>query len=527
MLIGRAFSRCGDSHASARNKGAAAMIFATPLWPIDNLSLFMLLIIAALFPLVFIYSLAYVRRNYFRYYFVLLLTLIGMVGTVLAKDLLSFYVFLEIMTVGVYFLIIDNTKKESFPAGYKYILMMFAAGIMILLASLLLYNLAGSFELAVIAQIAPTFPQQTLMLISALFIIGCLIEIGAVPFHIWLPDAHPVAPSPISALLSGLAIKVGAYGIIRMVFTLQILAPTLVVIGVISMLFGVVLALRQTNVKRLLAYHSISQMGYILLGIGAGTGIGIGGALFHILNHAIFKMLLFLCMGAVIYATRERDIKRLGGLGKRMPLTTIAFAFGALAISGIPPFNGFASKALLSAAVSDNFWLKITLILTAAGTLASFYKLFKHVFLGELPDKLRQTREVPLLMSLPMLIFAVACLGVGLFCVQVLSGIIAPAIGSAQTFNFWDLGLLGDTLIIIALGSLIYAAGVKTGFFSAKERSFPAFLSLDRICCGAAAILEKGCFALRAIHLRNINVHLFWMIMVLVALLVILNFQLI
>ncbi|MFH1684487.1 MAG: proton-conducting transporter membrane subunit, partial [Candidatus Margulisiibacteriota bacterium] len=231
--------------------------------------------------------------------------------------------------------------------------------------------------------------------------------------------------------------------------------------------------------------------------------------------------------GAIIYATRERDIKRLGGLGKRMPLTTIAFAFGALAISGIPPFNGFASKALLAAAVSGNFWLKFALVLTAAGTLAYFYKLFKHVFLGELPDKLRQTREVPLLMLLPMLILAVACLGVGLFCAQVLSGFIAPAIGSVLTFNFWDLGLLGDTLMIIALGSLIYAAGVKTGFFTAKEGSFPAFLSLDRICCGAATLLEKGCLGLKAIHLRSINVHLFWMILALVVLLVILNFQLI
>lgn len=500
------------------------MIFTTSLLPIDNLSLFMLLIIAALFPLVFIYSLAYVRRNYFRYYFVLLLTLIGMVGTVLAKDLLSFYVFLEIMTVGVYFLIIDNTKKESFPAGFKYILMMFAAGILILLASLIIYNLAGSFELAAIAKAAPTFPQNTLMLISALFVIGCLIEIGAVPFHIWLPDAHPVAPSPISALLSGLAIKVGAYGIIRMVFTLQIFYPTLAVIGVVSMLFGVVLALRQTNVKRLLAYHSISQMGYVLLGIGMGTGIGLGGALFHILNHAIFKTLLFLCMGAVIYATRERDIKRLGGLGKRMPLTAIAFAFGALAISGLPPFNGFASKALLAAAVSGNLWLKLALILTAAGTLASFYKLFRHVFLGELPDKLCKTKEVPLLMSLPMLILAVACLGAGLFSSQLLSGIIVPAIGSMLTFSFWNIKLIGEALLVVVLGSLIYAAGVRTDFFKGKWESM---VSLDKICCGAAAVLEKGCLALKAMHSRAINVHLFWMIIALVALLVILNFQLI
>ncbi|MEE8638695.1 MAG: proton-conducting transporter membrane subunit [Candidatus Margulisiibacteriota bacterium] len=503
------------------------MIFETSLLPIDNLSLFMLALIAFLFPLIFIYSLAYVKRNLFRYYFVLFITLGGMLGTVLARDLLSFYIFLEIMTVGIYFLIIDNAKKESFPAGFKYILMMFAGGIFILVATLMLYNLTGTFEFAEIARVAPALPGAAVALIFALFTIGCLVEMGAVPFHVWLPDAHPVAPSPISALLSGVAIKVGAYGIIRMILTLEVLNSAIILIGIISMLFGVVLALRQTDVKRLLAYHSISQMGYVLLGIGLGSGIGMAGGLFHILNHATFKMLLFLCMGAVIYATGERELNKLGGLGKRMPITLVAFGIAALAISGIPPFNGFASKAMISESVSGNFLLKLVIILTAAGTFASFFKLFRFAFLGSLPAKLEKTRGVPILMLLPMLVLAAACLCIGLFPAQLLSSLIAPSIGSAITFNFWNIKIFIDTFLIVFLGFGIYILGSKTGFLRIEKEalapSFVRYFSLDRICRDAASALERGCIELKKLHARNLNAHLLWVFLALVTLIFLLR----
>ena len=499
------------------------MIFHTPLLPIDNLSRFMLALVAFLSPLIFIYSLSYVKRNFFRYYFVLFITFGGMLGTVLARDLLSFYIFLEIMTVGIYFLIIDNAKKESFPAGFKYILMMFIGGIFILVATLMLYNLTGTFEIAVIAGLAPVLPGAAVAFIFALFLIGCLFEIGAVPFHIWLPDAHPVAPSPISALLSGVAIKVGAYGIIRMIFTLRVFNSALILIGVISMLFGVVLALRQTNVKRLLAYHSISQMGYVLLGMGLGSGIGMAGGLFHILNHATFKMLLFLCMGAIIYATGERKLERLGGLGKRMPITLVTFSIAAFAISGIPPFNGFASKAMISEGVAGNILLKLVIIFTAAGTFASFVKLFRFAFLGTLPAKLENTRGVPILMLLPMLMLAGACLGIGLFPTQMLSEFVAPAIGSTMIFDFWSINIFIDAIWIIFLGYGIYILGLKTGFLGIDKKavapSFVRYLSLDRICCDAASVLEHGCMGLKRLHARNLNVHLFWVFLALVGLL--------
>jgi len=495
------------------------MIFNTPFLPVDNLSRFMLLIVAFLFPLIFIYSFSYVKRNLFRYYFVLFIALGGMLGVVLARDLLSFYVFLEVMTVGIYFLIIDNAKKESFPAGFKYVLMMFAGGIFILLATLLLYNLTGTFEIAEIAKAAKMLPGPSIAPIFALFAIGCLLEIGAVPFHIWLPDAHPIAPSPISALLSGIAIKVGAYAIIRMLFTLDILSPALVWIGAISMLFGVLLALKQTNVKRLLAYHSISQMGYVLLGIGIGSGIGIGGALFHILNHAVFKMLLFLCMGAIIYVTGERELNKLGGLAKRMPVTLLTFGVAALAIAGLPPFNGFASKAMISGAAAGNLWLKLVVIITAAGTFASFVKLFRFSFLGSLPVKLKDVGEAPALMLFPMLVLAAACFGLGLYASPLLSGLIAPAAGRVIEFNFWSAKLFLDAFWIVFLGAGIYILGMKTDFFGATEINF----GLDWVCCNAAKLLERGCAGLKKLQARMLNAHLFWVFVALILILIVIR----
>lgn len=501
------------------------MIFQTPFLPIDNLSRLMLLLIAFLFPMIFIYSLAYVKRNLFRYYFVLFITLGGIVGTILARDFLSFYVFLEIMTVGIYFLIIDNAKKESFPAGYKYILMMFTGGIFILLATLMLYNLTGTVAIPAIAKAAVALPQPKVLLIFSLFTIGCLFEIGAIPFHIWLPDAHPIAPSPVSALLSGVAIKIGAYGIIRLIFTLNILFPILVIIGVFSMLFGVVLALRQTNIKRLLAYSSISQMGYVLLGIGLGTGLGLGGSLFHIVNHATFKMLLFLCTGAIIFATGERELSKLGGLGKRMPVTLATFGIAALAISGIPPFNGFASKAVIAEAVSSNWLLKLVIVLTAAGTLATFLKLSRFTFFGSIPQKLKRTKEVPILMLLPMIILAGACLGIGLFPGQFFDSFIAPAISSGTAFSFWQTKIIVDTGVIIFLGLGIYFIGFKTGFITLQKKATNAFWSLDRICCDAAKLIEVGCVGLRKLHAKNLNVHLLWVFLTLVSVLIFLYFR--
>ena len=462
------------------------------------------------------------------------ITLIGLVGSVLARDFLSFYVFLEIMTVGIYFLIIDNTKKESFPAGFKYILLMFTAGIFILIATLILYSLTGTFDMAQIHKMALTLPHGSLMLIFTLFTIGCLIQIGAVPFHIWLPDAHPVAPSPISALLSGVVIKVGAYGIIRMIFVLDILSYALIISGILSMLFGVAMALRQTNVKRLLAYHSISQMGYILLGIGIGTSLGMAGAMFHMINHAVFKSLLFLCMGCIIYATGERMLNKLGGLGKYMPTTMITCGIAALAICGIPPLNGFASKALIFESVVPNLAFEAAIILTGAATIASFIKLFRFTFLGKLPEKIKTVRRVPLPMLIPLVILAAACVLMGIFPNQVLNKLISPALfqyGTALTFDFWNIHRFLEIILAGFLGIGIYILGLKTGFLGMGKKitmpSFFRYFSIDRIVCGCANAFERGCVRWKEMQTESLNAYLGWAFLTLIIFILLLRFAVI
>ncbi|MFH1826033.1 MAG: proton-conducting transporter membrane subunit [bacterium] len=496
------------------------MIFAASFLPIDSLSKLMLILTGISLPLVFLYSLAYIKRHFFRYYFMLALTSIGLIGTIMARDLLSFYIFLEMMTVGIYFLIIDNTKKESYPAGFKYILMMFTGGLFILVAALMLYNLTGTFEFNQIAKVAQALPSQSVQFIFLLFVIGCLFELGSVPFHIWLPDAHPIAPSPISALLSGVVIKVGAYGIIRMLLVLNIVMPSLVFLGAISMLFGIVLALKQTNVKRLLAYSSISQMGYVLLGVGIGSGIGMGGALFHIINHAVFKMLLFLCMGAVIFVTRERNLDKLGGLGKLMPITATTFAIAALAISGIPPFNGYVSKTLLSSAVGNSLWLKSVFLLTAAGTFALMFKLYLHVFSGPLPAKLKNSKEAPVLMTLVMGILATICLLMGLFPNLILAKLIVPVLAAPISIKFISFKIIFETLIVIFLGTSIYIVGSQTGLFKNKAGSL---LSIDRLVLVGAASIELFCLKIRKLVARSLNTYLLWVFLTLAALLIYLS----
>ncbi|MBU0687341.1 MAG: monovalent cation/H+ antiporter subunit D family protein [Candidatus Margulisbacteria bacterium] len=500
------------------------MIFQIPFWPIDSLSLLMAIIIGSIAFLVFIYSFAHIKFKFVYYYLALSITVLALFGTVFAKDLLTFYIFLEMMSAGTYFLIIHNGVETSFRAGYKYILCMLIGGLFVLTSGLLLYNYTGTFDLSIIKQVAPTLTSQQIAIFFSLFSIGCLIKIGAVPFHIWLPDAHPAAPSPISALLSGVTIKIGAYGIIRMLFILGLLSwnLSLITVGVASMLFGVILALLQTNLKKLLAYHSISQMGYILLGIGIGSEIGLAGGLFHVLNHAVFKALLFLCIGSIIYVTQKRELHDLGGLGKVMPITFITFTVGALAIAGIPPFNGFASKAMLSASVYNNLWLKLAIIFTAAGTFASFLKIFRFAFLGELPKTLKNIKDAPIFMLFPTIVLAGACLGIGIFSAPIISTLIAPAIKHIIIFDFWNMRTLIDTLLTVFLGTSIYILGLKTGFLKTeKEKQAPSFmnyLSLDRMCVSAAQFINRSFEELNRIHTRSLNTHLLWIFLTLVVL---------
>jgi len=514
---------------------------------VDGLSIVMALVGFLLWLAVSIYSISYIKINLVSYYSLLLIVLGAVQGTVLAKDLISFYVFLEMAAVATYFLIIHKRSVDILQAGYKYILMTLIGAFLILLSIILVYVDTGSYEVIMVTKsggiIAPV-----------LFLLGCFVKAGAVPLHIWLPDAHPAAPSPVSAFLSGMMIKIGAYGIIRFIFPIlnfdlpatnfgEILSSLIMSIGVASMLIGVLLALLQTDVKRLLAYHSISQMGYILLGIGLGTKLGLAGGLYHLVNHTMFKGLLFLCMGAVIYSTGTRKLDNLGGLWKRMPITTSTCIIAALAISGIPPFNGFASKTVLAEAVANyNFVLKFVMMVTAALTFASFLKLISYTFFGELKKQLITVKEAPLLMQLPMIVLAILCVLLGInaqfvldrFIVFAMTGLVQPR--SILKIEFWTQGTVLDALFIIILGFIAYITASKLGLIGREKKEFEMgsfmaklvkYLSVDRIYCNIAILVGKLCKKLDSVHPRDLNVHISWVILTLIALFVTLFFTIV
>ena len=511
---------------------------------IDGLSIVVALVGFLLWIAVSIYSISYIKTDLVRYYSLLLIVLGAVQGAALAKDLISFYVFLEMAAVATYFLTIHKRSVDALQAGYKYIVMTLIGAFLILLSIILVYIDTGSYEVIVITKSGG-------FIAAVLFLLGCFVKAGVVPLHTWLPGAHSAAPSPVSAFLSGMMIKIGAYGIIRFIFPIlsfdlsatnfgELLSSLIMSTGIASMLIGVFLALLQTDVKRLLAYHSISQMGYILLGIGLGTKLGLAGGLYHLVNHAIFKGLLFLCMGAVTYSTGTRKLDNLGGLWKRMPITTSTCIIAALAISGIPPFNGFASKTVLAEAVANySFILKFAMMVTAALTFASFLKLIRYTFFGEPQKQLITVKEVPLLMQLPMIVLAILCVLLGINAQFVLNRFIVFAIAglvqsrSILKIEFWTQDTALDTLFIITSGFAVYIVASKLGLIGREKKEFEMgsfmaklvqYLSVDRIYCNIAILVDKLCKKLDSVHPRDLNIHLSWVILTLIALFVTLFF---
>ena len=449
---------------------------------VDKLNFIILSLVSFFHILILVYSIKYIKKDHLRYYPLLLLTMGFTLGSFLSGDLLTFYIFFEMTTLFSFFLIMHKGTEKARRAGFMYLIMCFIGGALILISLGSVYVQKGNFEIYNLTNGS-----------SILFILGCLIKAGAFPLHFWLPEAHPIAPSPVSALLSGIMIKIGIYGIARF-FMVHESIDWIVIIAISSMLFGVILALIQSDIKRILAYHSISQIGYMLLGISISSA-GIAGGVFHMINHAVFKGLLFLCMGAVIYSTGERKIQKLGGLYKKMPYTMITCIIASFAISGIPLFNGFVSKTIIFDSLSDNL-LKIAFILASAGTFASFYKLNRYVFFGKLPDNLKPAKEAPKLMLFSMITLSIICVLIGVFPNIIFKNLYAG------TFDFWSLSHLLEASGSIILGAFIFILGKKAGLFDIKE------YSTDKIYrrLTASAILFYG--KINKIASKDLNIYI-------------------
>ena len=407
-----------------------------PPWGIclvlDGLTAFMLVTVNLIAFLVAVYSIGYMERYTakWKFYALFLLMVAGLNGVIITGDIFNLYVFLEIAAVAAYALVAFGTEESDLEASFKYMVMGLASSAFILLGIALLYGYTSTLNMADISRVLSGRDSIPLLpFIAALFLAGFGMKAALIPFHAWLPDAHPSAPAPISAMLSGVLIKtLGVYAIVRIFF--HVLPPdprllsVLMVLGVISMVAGVLLAIGQWDFKRLLAYHSISQVGYIILGIGLGTPLGILGGLFHLFNHSVFKSLLFLNSGAVDYALETRDLKKLGGLREKLPTTGNTCLIASMSIAGIPPFNGFWSKLIivLACVQAGHYIYALWAVLASIVTLASFLKVQRYAFFGAWKDTLKVIRPVPLSMKISMVALSVVCLLGGLLLISSISG---------------------------------------------------------------------------------------------------------
>ena len=405
----------------------------------DGLTQLLLVTVNAIAFVALVYSWSYIRRYTAQplYYCLFMIMVAGMNGVVLAGDLFNIFVFMEVAVIASYALVAFGVDRQELEAAFKYVVLGTVSSTFILFAIGLLYNLTGHLNMAIVAQrLAGLEAGPAIWLAAGLFLMGFGLKAAMVPFHAWLPDAHPSAPAPISAMLSGVVIKaIGVYAICRILFNVfgitsaagGLYANVLLALGALSMIIGVFLAVGQWDFKRLLAYHSISQMGYVFLGLGIGAAVlarggevtvaalAIFGGLFHLLNHAAFKSLLFLCSGSAEYATGTRDLHELGGLKRNMPVTSGCCRVAALSIAGVPPFNGFWSKLIIViAAAQAGFWLLAALaVFVSFMTLLSFVKVQRYALEGDPSPRSRAARETPFAMQTALVCLAAVCVLLG------------------------------------------------------------------------------------------------------------------
>ncbi len=410
----------------------------SPLFILDPLSLFFLCVIGIVSLPSAVYAFGYFKGEYSRRtscagFGLMAVFIVSMAGVVTSRNALVFLIFWELMSLVSYFLVVlDHQHDRAVRAGTLYIIMTHIGTACIIAAFLLMYTWAQSWDVFAFRQAVLAQPVAMKNLIFLLLFVGFGTKAGVVPLHIWLPIAHPQAPSPISSLMSGVMIKMGIYGILRFaVFTLGVESlwwgNFILVLAALSCVVGVVYALMENDIKRLLAYSSVENIGIILLGVGASmvfmkmnlpvaAAFALAAGLFHLMNHAVFKALLFLGAGSVYKATGVRSMEKLGGLIKTMPLTAGVFLVGAMAISALPPLNGFASEwlmlqALLAGAVQSAGGAKVVMclyagVLALTGGLAAacFVKAFGITFLA-MPrsSRAQAARESPVSMTLPMI----------------------------------------------------------------------------------------------------------------------------
>ncbi len=541
-----------------------ALIFKVPMivtpynffFRVDEFGFLIALITSFIWLAATIFALEYMNheKNRGRFFAFFMLTLSGTVGVPLAGDLLTLLLFFEIMSLASYVLVVHTQTEEAFSAGNLYLYLGVFGGMCLLTGMGIFYYNAGS--LAITSQAALMEGLDSYYIAAAvLMILGFGIKAGMVPVHIWLPRAHPVAPAPASALLSGLMIKAGAYGIIRIISMIytpdsstmvmetlssgavnlwnQVSEAGYIIIwfGIATMFFGAFLAVIQNNIKKLLACSSISQIGYIIMGAGVGAymgydgAMGVGGATYHIFNHAFFKSTLFLAAGAIVYLTGELDIRKLGNLKKKMPFTAVVVLIASLGIVGMPLFNGYASKTLLHHAIVDAYeynnvyalyFAEWIFTLTSAGTVCYFLKFLYFTFWRPAPgdQEGKVIKTEPILMKVGMGTLAVSMVLIGTSPYFVLNNLVGPTLNAfvldsylVQYFLDINLFYLSDLVAValaLVLGAvLFYLLSKYTKIFNLQ---IPHWLGLEYhgALIGKLAVLLWGFITLPFVAVQDL-----------------------
>jgi len=421
---------------------------------VDGLSALLLLLVGLLGLLATLFSLrslpAMIRRGHGRpdrvpmYYGLLVLFIGTMVWACTTDNIIILWIAVEATTLSSAFLVAFAWDKRATEAGFKYLLLLTVGITFALFGCVLLYSVTAAHpggqinpmsisEIAANAGLLASVSPSAVIAATILLLVGFGTKAGLVPLHAWLPDAHSEAPAPVSVLLSGIVIKVGAYAMIRCTLPFMAHVPglstALIGLSAVGMIWGIAACAVQDDLKRLLAYSSLSQIGYVLMGIGLATPLGVFGGLFHMLNHALAKGLLFFAAGSVEEGAGGRSLTRLSGLRAHMPITSMVFFVGALALGGMPGLNGFLSKlTIFMAAAQQGLWVAmIAAVVTGLLTLVVLVRTATNLFLGRPGQKqYAHAQEVPALMWGAMAVLALLCALIGVY-PPVADALVGPA----------------------------------------------------------------------------------------------------
>lgn len=449
------------------------------------------------------------RRELGAFACLFLLLEAALIGVALTSDMINLFVWFEVAALASYALTAFFLERPlALEAAFKILVLTNIASFAVFLGASFLYTNHGALNFGQVSAAVGTHPQTVDLVALAMLVAGFATKAGLVPFHGWLPDAHTAAPGPVSALFSGLMVNLGIVTIGRLAF--QVFGPRassllglLMVLGLISAVGGALFALLQDDLKRLLAYDTISQMGVLAVGLASGRASGLAGASYHLVNQALFKSLLFLCAGAIVHATGATHLSQMGGLARRFPALAAGFCVGVLAIAGIPPLNGYVSVGLIHDALRESGqWIPLALMVVAQVlTVAALGKAAWQAFFRAAPEEYPHDEQLRPGMLIALVGLIGACFGFGVLPAAVLAHVAAPAAGALLAGGQYGRNLL-------AAGGRLPAAVVHFHYFSLGELAIvvaTVVLALP-VVRGATVLAESAVVrAVRSVQTGSVN----------------------